>query len=268
MSSTMVSAIALSSIPTINVGDDLTTAILESAKRERIRLEDEDVIIIASKIVSKSEGRLVRASDVIVSEQAEEIAERNAFDPVHVELAIRESAGILKSDGVLITETQFGLICNFSGVDKSNAPEDEYVLLPKNPDYSAEQLRMKLQRETGLRLAVIISDSHGRPWRRGLVNVAIGCSGINAFKYNKGKNDLYGRALKRSTVCQIDELAAFAEPLMGQAGEGVPVVIIRGYRYSDGIERAVDVNRAKEDDVSLLSEKEKVMGSKKSPSSN
>ncbi|MFW9974035.1 MAG: coenzyme F420-0:L-glutamate ligase [Candidatus Thorarchaeota archaeon] len=265
MSPTRVSAIALSSIPTINVGDDLSTAILESAKREGISLEDEDVIIIASKIVSKSEGRLVRASDVIVTEQAEEIAKRNAFDPVHVELAIRESTEILKSEGVLITETRSGLICNFSGVDKSNAPEGEYVLLPKNPDYSAEHLRMKLERETGLKLAVIISDSHGRPWRGGLVNVAIGCSGINAFKYNKGKNDLYGRVLKRSTICQIDELAAFAEPLMGQADERVPVVIVRGYRYSDGIERAVDINRAKEDDVSLLSEKEKVMGSKKSP---
>jgi len=260
-----MSAIALRSIPIIKSGDDLTTLILESIKMEGISLEDEDVIIIASKIVSKSEGRLVRASDISVSKQAEKIAKRNAFDPVHVELAIRESAAILKIDGVLITETQSGLICNFSGVDKSNAPVDEYVLLPKNPDYSAEQLRLKLEGKTGVKLAVIISDSHGRPWRKGLVNVAIGCSGINAFKYNKGKNDLYGRILKRSTVCQIDELAAFAEPLMGQAGERVPVVIIRGYRYSKGMERAVDINRAKEDDVSLLTEKEKVMGSKKSP---
>lgn len=249
MTSRAISAIALHTIPIVQAGDDLVETILDAIKREAINLVNGDVIIIASKIVSKSEGRLVRVKDVDISEQAREIAERNKFNPIHVELALRESASVIKNDGVLITETHAGLICNFSGVDKSNAPEEEYVLLPENPDKSAELIRQGLERETSVELAVVISDTQGRPWRKGLVNVAIGCAGINAFKHNKGKNDLYGRVLKRSTVCQIDELASFVEPLMGQAGERVPVVIVRGYEFSDGDEKAIDINRTKESDM-------------------
>ncbi|KXH72858.1 MAG: hypothetical protein AM326_10925 [Candidatus Thorarchaeota archaeon SMTZ-45] len=249
MTSHGVSATALHSIPIVKSGDDLVEIILDAIKREEINLVNGDVIVIASKIVSKSEDRFVRVKDVDISEQAREIAERNKFNPIHVELALRESAVVIKSDGVLIVETHSGLICNFSGVDKSNAPEEEYVLLPKNPDKSAELILQGLEKETGVELSVVISDTQGRPWRKGLVNVAIGCAGINAFKHNKGKSDLYGRVLKRSTVCQIDELASFVEPLMGQAGERIPVVIVRGYEYSDGVEKAVDINRTKESDM-------------------
>lgn len=249
MTSRAISAIALYSIGIVQPGDNLVEAILDAIKREAINLVNGDVIVIASKIVSKSEGRLVRAKDVDISEQAREIAERNKFNPIHVELALRESAAVIKSDGVLIAETHSGLICNFSGVDKSNAPEEEYVLLPKNPDKSAELILQGLKKETGVELAVVISDTQGRPWRKGLLNIAIGCAGINAFKHNKGKSDLYGRVLKQSTVCQIDELASFVEPLMGQAGERVPVVIVRGYEFSDGDEKAIDINRTKESDM-------------------
>ncbi|MHA2397178.1 MAG: coenzyme F420-0:L-glutamate ligase, partial [Candidatus Thorarchaeota archaeon] len=136
-----------------------------------------------------------------------------------------------------------------SGIDKSNAPEEVYVLLPKDPDQSAERILEGLVKETDLKLAVVISDTQGRPWRKGSVNVAIGCAGINAFKYNKGKTDLHGRVLKQSTVCQIDELASLAEPLMGQAGEKVPVVIIRGYEYQDGSETSSDVIRSRDEDL-------------------
>jgi coenzyme F420-0:L-glutamate ligase/coenzyme F420-1:gamma-L-glutamate ligase len=216
---------------------------------ERVDLKDGDVIVIASKIVSKSEGRLVKASDVTVSVRANEIAERNRFDPVHVELALSEASEIIREDGVLITETKTGLVCNFSGVDKSNAPADEYVLLPVDPDASASGIHEDLTKTKGLRLAVIISDTQGRPWRKGSINVAIGSSGINAFKYNRGKKDLHGRVLQRSTVCQIDEIAALVEPLMGQANEQVPVVVVRGYEYTDGNERASDISRPKETDL-------------------
>jgi len=244
-----ISAIALTSIPIVKPGDRLGEMILNSIAERGIVLLRGDILLIASKIVSKAENRLVKASEVKVSERAIEIAKKNGFDPIHVELALQESVEVIRSDGVLITETHSGSICNFSGVDKSNAPEEEYVLLPKNPDQSAKRIREELERETGLNLAVIVSDTRGRPWRKGSINVAIGCAGINAFKHNKGKSDLYGRTLNQSTVCQIDELAALAEPLMGQAGERIPVVIIRGYSYEDGTESGSDIIRSKDEDI-------------------
>ncbi len=249
MTSKTVSAFALSTIPVIKQGNNLVEMILHSIKETGVELDKGTVIVIASKIVSKVEGRLVKASDVTVSKRANEIAEKNGFDPIHVELALRGSIDIIRSDGVLITETHSGLICNFSGVDKSNAPEGEYVLLPEYPDQSAERIRQGLVKETGVELAVVISDTQGRPWRKGSINVAIGCAGINAFKHNKGKRDLHGRVLKRSTVCQIDELASLAEPLMGQADDKIPVVVIRGYEYDDGVETGSDIIRPRNEDL-------------------
>ncbi|MHA2397161.1 MAG: coenzyme F420-0:L-glutamate ligase, partial [Candidatus Thorarchaeota archaeon] len=204
MTPNIVSAIALSSIQIVKPGDSLVKMILQSVSEGGIDLINGDVVVIASKIVSKAENRLVKASDVNVSKRAKEIAEKNGFDPTHVELALRESVEIIRSDGVLITETHSGFICNFSGIDKSNAPEEEYVLLPREPDQSAERVLEGLMKETDLKLAVVISDTQGRPWRKGSINVALGCAGINAFKHNKGKTDLHGRVLKRSTICQID----------------------------------------------------------------
>ncbi|MBY8996508.1 MAG: coenzyme F420-0:L-glutamate ligase [Candidatus Thorarchaeota archaeon] len=244
-----VSAIALSLIPIVKPGDRLVEMILESVNETGIDLTNGDVIVIASKIVSKTEDRLVKASDVKVSKRATVIAEKNGFDPIHVELALRECVEVIRSDGVLITANQSGSVCNFSGVDKSNAPNAEYVLLPKDPDQSAKGILEELVRETGQKLAVVISDTQGRPWRKGSINVAIGCAGINAFKHNKGKSDLHGRTLKRSSICQIDELAALAEPLMGQAGERIPVVIIRGYEYEEGNETGVNIIRPRDEDM-------------------
>ena len=239
-----VKAIAVEDIPMVQKGHDIADLILE-----RVTLLERDIIVIASKIVSKAEGRVVKAEDVEVSTKAQELADTNGFDPVHVELALREAKEIIRDYGVLITETRSGLVCNFSGVDKSNAPDAEYVLLPEDPDDSASRIRNRLIGVSGLDLAVIISDTHGRPWRKGSINIAIGCSGINALKFNAGKKDLHGRILKRSTVCQIDEIAAYVEPLMGQANEGIPVVIVRGYDYDDGDDRASDIIRSREEDM-------------------
>lgn len=244
MQPSTIQAIIVPNIPIVRDGDNLAEMILEN-----IQLEDEDIIVIASKVVSKSEGRSVKASDVIVSARAREIAERNGFDPVHVELALRESVEIVREEGVLITETKSGIVGNFSGVDKSNAPLEEYVLLPIDPDQSASSILDNLIKATGLKFSVIISDTQGRPWRKGSINVAIGCAGINAFKYNQGKKDLHGRVLKRSTICQIDEIAALVEPLMGQANESIPIVVVRGYDYTEGKERATDIARQKEEDM-------------------
>ncbi len=244
MRSTTVRAIAVSNIPIVRDGDNLAELILEN-----IQLENGNIVVITSKIVSKSEGRLVKPSSVTVSAHAKEIAERNGFDPIHVELALRESIDIVREDGVLITETKSGIVCNFSGVDKSNVPNDDFVLLPIDPDQSALTILDNLTKATGLRLALIISDTQGRPWRKGSINVAIGCAGINAFKYNRGKKDLRGRVLKRSTICQIDEITALVEPLMGQANESIPVVIVRGYDYTEGEEKASAINRQHKDDL-------------------
>jgi coenzyme F420-0:L-glutamate ligase/coenzyme F420-1:gamma-L-glutamate ligase len=249
MSPQSVRAIAIRGIPEVQEGDDISYQILRALNVSSLKLEEGDIFVIASKIVSKAEGRVVHGESVKISEHAQEVADENGFDPIHVELALRESKEIIRSKGVLITETHLGGICNFSGVDKSNAPTGSYILLPKNPDTSAEALLKSLQEKTSRRLAVIISDTQGRPWRRGSVNFAIGCAGIAPFKYNRGRSDLHGRVLERSTVCQVDEIASLAEPLMGQAGQGLPVVIIRGYEFLKEGGSAKDINRARDEDL-------------------
>ena len=239
---------ALLGVPIIEQTDDIADVILKTLETSNIQLLDGNLIIIAHTIISKSEGRVVHGDEVSISGRARKIAEQNGFDPVQVELALRESKEVIRSDGVFITETTTGLVCNFSGVDHSNAPKDSYVLLPEDPDRSAKEILGKLTDATGVKLGIIITDTQGRPWRKGSVNLAIGSAGINAFKHNRGKQDLYGRTLKSSTVCQVDELAAAAEPIMGQADEGIPIVIIRGYEYEDGSERSRDVPRSKGED--------------------
>ena len=230
-------------------GDSVADLILEVLSKWGPSLEDGDIIVVSSKIVSKAEGRVIQAQDVQVSRKADSIAEKNGFDPVHVELALREAVDIIRSERVLITETHSGLVCNFSGVDRSNTQEGTYVLLPRDPDGSAEALRKHLEAKTGLALAVVLSDTQGRPWRKGSINIAIGCSGISPFKYNRGKLDLYGRILKRSTVNQVDEICALAENLMGQAGESVPAVIVRGYQIDDRSGRCADISRTRAEDL-------------------
>ena len=249
MSPETILAFPLTNFPIVKSHDNLVNLILKAVESSERNLNNGDIIVIASKIVSVSEDRVVSGEDIEPSLKAREIASENGFDPIHVELAIRESVEIIRTEGVLITETSFGLVCNFSGVDKSNAPEGMYILLPENPDKSANQLRNALIKTTGKNIAIIITDTQGRPWRKGSVNVSIGSAGIAPFKYNKGKRDLYGRVLKRSTVCQIDEIAMLTEPLMGQAGQKTPVVIVRGYSYMDSEETAQDINRPKHEDM-------------------
>ncbi|MFW9800529.1 MAG: coenzyme F420-0:L-glutamate ligase [Candidatus Thorarchaeota archaeon] len=236
-------------IPKIGRGDDLSPIIFDALGKAKLELLNGDIVIIAHSVVSKAEGRIVHRDEVKASKEAQKIAESNGFDPVHVELALRESRKILRTEGALVTETKTGLVCNFSGIDRSNAPADSFLLLPSDPDSSARRILIDLQKKTGKKLAVIISDTQGRPWRLGAVNVALGCAGINAFKYNRGKKDLHGRTLRRSTVCQIDELAAAAEPIMGQADEAIPVVIVRGYAIEEGTDVGKDVQRSEDEDL-------------------
>jgi coenzyme F420-0:L-glutamate ligase/coenzyme F420-1:gamma-L-glutamate ligase len=241
--------IPLRGIGLVNDKTDLIDEIIMALENQDILVQDRDIFIVSHTIVSKWEGRIVDGSTVTVSNQAVEIAKRNGFDRIQVELALQESKKILRDSKVLITETHSGLVCNFSGVDKSNAQAGYYILLPQNPDASAENLRNLLADQLSKDIAVIIADTQGRPWRRGSINIGIGCAGINAFKHNKGKRDLYGRELQRSMVCQIDEIASAAENLMGQSNEKIPIVILRGYKYQDGSEVAKDIIRPKHEDM-------------------
>lgn len=241
--------IPLRDIGLISDNTDLIDEIITALQSQDVLVQDKDILIMSHTIVSKWEGRIVDGSAVAISKQAEEIAKRNGFDKIQVELALQESRKILRDSKVLITETHSGLVCNFSGVDKSNAPTGCYILLPQNPDASAENLRNLLAKRLNKNIAIIITDTQGRPWRRGSINIGIGCAGINAFKHNKGKRDLYGRELQRSMVCQIDEIASAAENLMGQSNERIPIVILRGYKYQDGSEGAKDIIRPKHEDM-------------------
>ncbi len=230
-------------------GDNLAELILSAIEREGIGLENGDIIVVAHTIVSKAEGRVVHRDNVEVSQRAKEIARGNGFDPVHVELALRESKTVLRQVGALIVESKIGLVGNFAGVDQSNAPPDSFILLPIDPDASAKDLRDRIEEKSRKNVAVIISDTQGRPWRRGGLNIAIGCAGINAFRYERGQIDRFGRTLQRSTVCHVDELAAAAEPVMGQTDEGIPVVIVRGYPFEDGQTACRDISRPSEEDL-------------------
>jgi coenzyme F420-0:L-glutamate ligase/coenzyme F420-1:gamma-L-glutamate ligase len=223
-------AIALEDFPFIKPGDDLAKIIVEVAGRNGVEIEDGDVIVIAQKVVSKAEGRVVKLRDVVPSGKALEIAGKTGKSPRFVELVLRETKRVLKaSPETLIVEDVRGLICINAGVDKSNVEgSDAYTLLPENPDVSAEKCRLEIKSLTGKNVAVVICDTYSRPFRRGQVNFAIGVSGIKPLKDYRGKPDLFGYILKVKNVAVADEIAAAAELLMGQGMEATPVVIFKG----------------------------------------
>lgn len=228
----------LPGLPLISPGDDLASLILSALERAQISLLDGDIIVLAQKIVSKAEGRLVNLSQVTPSLQALELAECTAKDPRLVEVILRESRQVVrKRPGVIIVEHRLGFICASAGVDHSNVrgasgePEDWVLLLPEDPDASASALRQRLESASGARLGVLVIDSHGRAWRMGTVGVAIGVSGMPALVDLRGWADLFDYRLQITQVGVADELAAAASLVMGQAAEGTPVVHVRGFPY-------------------------------------
>ncbi|MEM2263194.1 MAG: coenzyme F420-0:L-glutamate ligase [Candidatus Bathyarchaeia archaeon] len=223
-------AIALENFPLIKPGDNLAKIVVETAERNGVKIEDGDIIVVAQKVVSKAEGRVVRLREIFPSEKAKEIAGKTGRSPRLVELILRETRKILKiSPETLIVEDTRGLVCINAGIDKSNIEgEDSFALLPENPDASAARFRMEIKRLTGRNVAVIICDTYSRPFRRGQVNFAIGVSGIKPLKDYRGKRDLFGYILRVKNVAVVDEIAAAAELLMGQATEATPVVVFKG----------------------------------------
>jgi coenzyme F420-0:L-glutamate ligase/coenzyme F420-1:gamma-L-glutamate ligase len=223
-----VELLALPGIPKVQPGDDLAALLLEAARDAGIALKD-GVLVVCQKIVSKAEGRLVALADVTPSDEARRIAAEDGKDPRHIEIVLRETAKIVRrGHRVLICETRHGFVCANAGVDLSNAPgADVAVLLPLDPDASARRLRDALQAAGAGPLAVIVSDTFGRPWREGLVDVALGSAGIAPLEDRRGSNDWVGRPLEVTTLATADQIAAAAGLLMAKDA-GLPAVFVRG----------------------------------------
>jgi coenzyme F420-0:L-glutamate ligase/coenzyme F420-1:gamma-L-glutamate ligase len=246
----------LQGIPLIFPGDDLTGIILESLTNSGITLRNGDILVLAQKIVSKAEGRLVNLTTVKPSQRALELSVVTDKDPRILELILQESKEILRTrPGLIIVEHKLGFVCANAGIDHSNVKgswgvhEDWYLLLPENPSASAGRLRERLGEITGVNLGVMVIDSHGRAWRMGTTGVCIGLSGLPGVVDLRGVADLFDYELKVTTVGVADELAAAASLMMGQAAEGTPVVHVRGFPYPLRDSSLSELLRPKESDL-------------------
>ena len=246
--------IALEGLPEIGAGDDLTEIVLQGLDATGEALVDGDILVLAQKIVSKAEGRAVDLIDVVPSQEAITLAIAVEKDPRHVELVLRESNAVVKHrPGVLIVEQRLGLVMANAGIDHSNIAVSErgerVLLLPVDPDASCRRLAAALKNRLGVTVGVIINDSVGRAWRIGTVGLAIGVAGLPAHVDLRGQIDRNGRELLVSGQAVADELAAAASLLQGQAAEGLPVVLVRGYRCDAPHQGASDLVRPRETDM-------------------
>src|SRR5277367_1721679 len=251
---TSLEVIALNGLPLIKAGDDLVDMIAASLKQNGVEPRAQDVVVVAQKIVSKAEGRMVDLATIKPSAQAIALAAEVDKDARLVEVILSESVRVVRARrNVLIVEHRLGFIMANAGVDQSNVgPSDGSsiaLLLPENPDGSAETLRNGLAAATGIDLAVVINDSFGRPWRQGTAGVAIGVAGLPALIDLRGRPDLFGRKLEVSVVSFADEIAAAASLVMGQADEASPVVLIRGLRWSAPQSTAASIVRSAHEDL-------------------
>jgi coenzyme F420-0:L-glutamate ligase/coenzyme F420-1:gamma-L-glutamate ligase len=251
---TSLEVIALNGLPLIKAGDDLVELIASSLKRNGVEPRAQDVLVVAQKIVSKAEGRMVDLATINPSAQAIALAEDVDKDARLVEVILSESVRVVRARrNVLIVEHRLGFIMANAGVDQSNVgPADgaqRVLLLPKHPDRSAAVLRHGLTALTGADLAVVINDSFGRAWRQGTAGVAIGVAGLPGLVDLRGRPDLFGRTLEVSVIGFADEVAAAASLVMGQADEASPVVLIRGLRWSAPASTAASIVRAPNEDL-------------------
>ncbi len=228
---------AIRGMPLIQPGDALATIIIARLTAMGESLQSGDILVIAQKIVSKAEGRLVRLSEVEPHAETYALAATVDKDPRVVQVILDDSRTVIRTRrGLLVTEQRNGWVCANAGVDRSNVQQQEaddelLALLPADGDASAERLRAEFAQQTGIAPAVLINDSHGRAWRVGTVGVCIGCAGLPPIWDQRGLHDLFGYELRSSEECIADELTAAASLLMGQSNEGQPVVVIRGYQW-------------------------------------
>ena len=242
----------LPDIPRVQPGDDLPGLVVAAAQRSDLRFQDRDVLAIAQKVVSKAEGRLVFLPDVTPSPRARELAQQTLKDPRLIEVILGESAEVLRArPGLLVVEHRLGFVCANAGVDQSNVAgsDDWALLLPEDPDRSAQRIRAAIGEAVGADIAVIICDSHGRAWRFGTVGVAIGVAGLHPLTDLRGQPDLTGRLLQITEVGTADEIAAAASLVMGQAAEGTPAVVVRGVSFVAGDGRLIELLRPRAADL-------------------
>lgn len=237
-------------LPEIRAGDDLARLILASAAKHRLRLHDGDILVVAQKAVSKAEGRVYDRAGVEATPFAREMAAYTGHTPEYMELVLRSSRRIVRmANGLVIAQTRHGFVMANSGVDSSNAGgEDRMVLLPEDPDASARGIRDAIEAVTGRTVAVIISDTFGRPWRRGQVNLAVGIAGMEPILDYRGREDNDGRTMKATRIAVADELCSAAELVSGKTRR-LPVAIIRGYRFDPAPGTTEDLVRDEESDL-------------------
>jgi coenzyme F420-0:L-glutamate ligase/coenzyme F420-1:gamma-L-glutamate ligase len=247
-STASITLIPLAGLPHVQPGDDISGLILDAMRQNGLALQEGDVLAIAQKIISKAEGRTVRLADVTPSQRAIDVGLATDKDPRLVELILRESQEISRlRKGVLITRHRLGFTSANAGIDHSNVAqeggEETVLLLPADPDGSAAAIREAIQTQMDVQVGVVICDSHGRPFRLGTVGVAIGVAGMPALWDRRGEPDLYGVHLQHTDVGLADEVAAAAGLVMGQAAEGVPVVLLRGLSLGSIHGKASDLVR-------------------------
>jgi coenzyme F420-0:L-glutamate ligase / coenzyme F420-1:gamma-L-glutamate ligase len=242
----------LQGIPLVRQGDDLADIVVQALGSSQLALEDNDILVVAQKVVSKAEGRHVQLSTVTPGQRARELAQASDKDPRLIELVLRESRAVLRTrPGTIIVEHNLGFICANAGIDHSNVTgsEETVLLLPQDPDRSAAELRRKIEARLGKHIGVLIIDSHGRAWRIGTEGVCIGISGIPALIDERGWPDLFGYTLRITVVGVADELAAAASLVMGQAAEASPVVHVRGFPYPLRESNLQELLRPREQDL-------------------
>ena len=248
----MVEIIAVKGLPIVKEGDDLAELICGRAEKQGTPIKNGDIIVITHVVVSRAEGNVVNLSTVNPSNFARNLAQQSSKDPALVETVLRESKTIVRSgNGNIIAETKHGFICANAGVDQSNVPgEGNVALLPENPDSSAREIRRRIGELTGKDVAVIISDTQGRPLREGEINIAIGVAGISPIRDRRGEKDLFGYVLRVKRTAIGDELSSAAELVIGQADEGIPAAIIRGYSYPRSeVAQSTELLRTREKDL-------------------
>ena len=247
-----VEIIPVAGLPEIKSGDAIAPLILEAIETGGAKIQDRDVLVLAQKIVSKSEGRILDLKSVEPSQEAIHIANRDGRDPRLVEAVLGESNEIVvASERALIVEHRTGAVCAHAGIDRSNlrGNEDEVLLLPRDADASARKLHEEIQSAANTFVPVLIADTQGRAFRRGVVGVAIGCAGLEPLVDLRGEKDRSGRVLEITILAHADEIAAAASMVMGQDKQGVPAVLIRGLAYHEGNAPASALYRTKEEDL-------------------
>jgi len=244
-----VQLIVLKGIPKVKRGDDLAELTLRAAEKQNISLEENDVIVLAQTIISKSEGNVINLREVKPSKLAERMAVRLDKDPREVEVILQQSSEIVRLSHVIISRTKHGFICANAGVDHSNVDPEYVTILPDDPDASAAKVRDSIERKLNVNVAVIITDTQGRAFRTGCVGVAVGVAGMNPLLDLRGKQDLYGKELRVTITSPADALAAAATAVMGEANEGTPVVVVKGVSYDRSYGSARELVRPPEEDL-------------------